>query len=148
MTYRETQIPEFLDAAVRATNYYLTNLPEDLIPYWDFNIGQEGFNPRPRSHAAEFQEPLRDASAAAIVCSALFELSELTGNKKYFDYARKMLYTLASPEYRAEIGTNANFLIKHCVGSIPHRVEIDVPLVYADYYFLEALVRYKNSNKR
>jgi hypothetical protein len=57
-----------------------------------------------------------------------------------------MLHSLASPDYRAQLGENANFLIKHCVGSIPHNSEIDKPLVYADYYFLEALARYRKSN--
>ena len=148
MTYRETKNPDFLNAAVRAADMYLSNLPEDLIPYWDFNVGQEGFVPRPRSHASQFQEKIRDASAAAIVTSALFELSELANEPRYYDYAVRMLRTLASPAYRAELGTNGNFLLKHCVGSIPHRSEIDVPLVYADYYFLEALTRYKNSRRR
>ena len=147
MTYRETKNPDFLNAAVRAADMYLSNLPEDLIPYWDFNVGQEGFVPRPRSHASQFQEKIRDASAAAIVTSALFELSELANEPRYYDYAVRMLRTLASPAYRAELGTNGNFILKHCVGSIPHRSEIDVPLVYADYYFLEALIRYKNSRR-
>jgi hypothetical protein len=56
------------------------------------------------------------------------------------------LHSLASPAYRAMLGENADFLLMHSVGSIPHKVEIDKPLVYADYYFLEALVRYRNLN--
>jgi uncharacterized protein YyaL (SSP411 family) len=147
MTYRETKDERYLNAAKKATDFYWSNLPEDLIPYWDFNLGQEGFSPRERSHAREFQGKLKDASAAAIVTSAWFELSELANEKRYYDYAVKMLHTLASPAYRAELGTNANFIIKHCVGSVPHRSEMDVPLVYADYYFLEALVRYRNSKR-
>ncbi|MDR1951776.1 MAG: glycoside hydrolase family 88 protein [Bacteroidales bacterium] len=143
MTYRETKDKNYLNAAIKATDFFLKNLPEDLIPHWDFNIGEEGYTPRERSHASQFQEKLRDASAAAIVCSALFELSKLANNSKYYDYAVKMLHSLASPAYRAQLGENANFIIMHCVGSIPHGGEIDVPLVYADYYFLEALVRYK-----
>ena len=143
MVYRETKDPRFLDAAVKAVDVYLKNLPEDLVPLWDFNVGQEGYTPEGKSYAVEFQEKLKDASAAAIVCSALFELAEYANKKTYTDYAIKMLYTLASPAYRAELGTNANFLLMHSVGSIPHQNEIDKPLVYADYYFLEALVRYK-----
>jgi len=143
MVYRETKDPRFLDAAVKSMDVYLKNLPEDLVPLWDFNVGQDGYTPEEKSYAVEFQEKLRDASAAAIVCSALFELAEYANKELYTDYAIKMLHTLASPAYRAELGTNANFLIKHCVGSIPHKSEIDKPLVYADYYFLEALVRYK-----
>lgn len=144
MTYRETKDPEFLDAAKKLTDYYIKNLPEDLVPVWDFNVGEDGYTPGERSYAVEYQEKDRDASAAAIVCSALFELGDLTQDKTYTELAIKMLKSLASPSYRAPLGKNAHFLIEHCVGSIPHRSEIDVPLVYADYYFLEALVRYKN----
>lgn len=147
MTYRETKEQRFLDVATKAADYFLSNLPEDLIPVWDFNVGMEGFVPGDRSYAAEFQEKLRDASAGAIACSALFELGKLANNKTYIEKAIKMLHSLASPAYRAQLGTNADFLIEHCVGSIPHKSEIDKPLVYADYYFLEALVRYKNLNK-
>lgn len=144
MVYRETQDEKYLDAAVKATDYYLKNLPEDLVPLWDFNVGMDGYVPGQRSYATTFQEKLRDASAAAIVCSALFELGQIANNQSYIDYAEKMIHSLASPAYRAPLGKNADFLIMHCVGSIPHRSEIDRPLVYADYYFLEALVRYKN----
>lgn len=143
MTYRETKDPKYLDAAIKSADYYLKNLPEDLVPLWDFNVGETGYLPEVRSYASEFQEKLRDASAAAIVCSALFELGAAADNKVYIDTAVKILQSLASPQYRATLGSNANFIIMHCVGSIPHRSEIDKPLVYADYYFLEALLRYK-----
>jgi len=143
MTYRETKDQKYLDAAIKATDFYLKNLPEDLVPLWDFNVSEEGYTPDSKSYALEFQEKLRDASAAAIVCSALFELGESANNPVYTDSAIKMLHSLASPSYRAALGKNANFIIMHCVGSIPHKSEIDKPLVYADYYFLEALARYK-----
>ncbi|NDV60500.1 glycosyl hydrolase family 88 [Bacteroides sp. 519] len=145
MMYRETKDPVYLDVAKNLTEYYLKNLPEDLVPLWDFHVGKEGYQAVGKSYAVEFPgETLRDASAAAIACSALFELGEHTNDQRYTDYAVKMLKSLASPAYRAELGTNVNFLLMHCVGSIPHRNEIDKPLVYADYYFLEALIRYKN----
>ncbi len=144
MTYRETKDPEFLEAAKKLSDYYIKNLPEDLIPIWDFNVGQEGYTPGERSYATQYQEKHRDASAGAIVCSAFFELGELTQDKTYTDLAIKMLKNLASSSYRAPLGKNAHFILEHCVGSIPHKSEIDVPLCYADYYFLEALVRYKN----
>lgn len=144
MTYRETKDKRYLEAATKAADYYLSRLPEDLIPLWDFNVGMEDYTPSERSYASKFEEKLRDASAAAITCSALFELGELSKNTSYTQKAIDMLYSLASPKYRTELGTNTNFLIKHCVGSIPHKSEIDKPLVYADYYFLEALVRYRN----
>lgn len=143
MLYRETGDIVFLDAARRFTDYYLAHLPEDLVPLWDFNVGQEGFTPDGDSYAVHCNDKVRDASAAAIVCSTLFELGELSGEKQYTQTAIRMLKSLASPAYRARVGENAGFMIKHCTGSFPHQVEIDSPLVYADYYFLEALVRYK-----
>ncbi|MDR1368629.1 MAG: glycoside hydrolase family 88 protein [Dysgonamonadaceae bacterium] len=147
MVYRETKDPRFLDAAVKATDIYLKDLPEDLVPLWDFNVGEPGYQPEEKSYAVQFQEKCKDASAAAIVCSALFELSEYANKETYIDCAVKMLHSLASPAYRAPLGENANFLLMHSVGSIPHQAEIEKPLVYADYYFLEALVRYKNLKK-
>jgi hypothetical protein len=146
MMYRETLDTTYLDTAVGLADFYLAHLPEDLIPVWDFNAGEEGYVPGKNSNAVRIQEKPRDTSAAAIVCSALFELQNYAPDKSYHDYAVKMLHSLASPNYRAQLGENANFLIKHCVGSIPHNAEIDKPLVYADYYFLEALTRYKNSS--
>lgn len=143
MMYRETKDKKYLNTAVRATDIYLNNLPDDLIPLWDFNVDQEGYNPEGKSYAVKFREKLRDASAAAIVCSALFELFEYADNPLYLEKATQMLHSLASPEYRATLGSNANFILMHSVGSIPHHTEIDKPLVYADYYFLEALTRYK-----
>jgi len=146
LMYRETKDVTYLDVARKTADYFLNHLPEDMIPVWDFNVGQEGYVPGKNSNAVRFQEKLRDASAGAIVCSALFELADLAKEPMYSVYAMKMLKSLSSPQYRALPGENANFLIKHCVGSIPHKFEIDKPLVYADYYYLEALVRYKNSN--
>jgi Highly conserved protein containing a thioredoxin domain len=144
MVYRETNDPTYLDAAKNLAEFYLKHLPEDLVPLWDFNVGQEGYSAVGKSYAVQFPgKDLRDASAAAITCSALFELGEITNEQRYTDYAIKMLHSLASPAYRAELGKNADFILMHSVGSIPHKSEIDKPLVYADYYFLEALLRYK-----
>ncbi|MDR0938868.1 MAG: glycoside hydrolase family 88 protein [Mediterranea sp.] len=146
MTYRETRDPRFLRVAEKATAAYLRRLPSDLVPRWDFNAGMKGYRPEGSSYAVRFPgTELRDASAAAIVCSALFELGELTGKRRYTRLAIEMLHSLASPAYTARPGTNADFLLTHCVGSIPHENEIDKPLVYADYYYLEALCRYKRS---
>lgn len=150
MVFRETQNPKFLAAAMAAADYYLENknLPEDKIPYWDFNIKDAAFKPDWQNKGQKTLE-LRDASAAAITASALFELSDYAQNKgKYYrDAAITMLFNL-SKNYTAENGTNNNFVIKHCVGSFPHNEEIDVPLVYADYYYLEALMRYNKSEKK
>ncbi len=147
MMYRETKDSKYLETAIKTADFYLKNLPEDLVPLWDFNVGETGYTPEGKSYAVTFQEKLKDASAAAITCSALFELGQLAQNKAYTETAIKMLHSLASPAYRAQLGENADFLLMHSVGSIPHKVEIDKPLTYADYYFLEALVRYKNLKK-
>lgn len=145
MMYKETGDKKYLDTAEKAANVYLKNLPEDLVPYWDFNIEQDGYTPGQRSYATKYSgKNDRDVSSAAIVCSALFDLGQLSGKKEYIDDAIKMLKILSTPEYRAELNENANFILKHSVGSIPHQTEIDKPLVYADYYYLEALKRYKD----
>lgn len=147
MVYRETQKPEFLNMALRTADFWLNhpNLPEDGIPYWDFNAGQPGYVPDWNYDPQRYKEIPRDASAAAIAASAFLELSGyVTGGQKYLKEAEHILQSLSSPAYLAQQGTNANFILEHSVGSIPHGVEIDVPLVYADYYYLEALTRYKN----
>lgn len=149
LMYRETNEKKYLDAATSLADFFLNNanLPKDKIPFWDFNVGQEGYTPEWNYNPIKFKEIPRDASAAAIVASALFELDNYAKEKNYRESAIQILYSLASPDYRAKVGTNAGFLLMHCVGSIPHNTEIDVPLVYADYYFLEALLRYKNSKQ-
>lgn len=133
MMYRETGRKAYLDAAENIADMILNHLPEDGIPYWDFD-------------APDIPYALRDASAGAIMASAFIELSTLTDESvksgKYFETARTQLMTFCSDEYLAKPGENGGFLLKHCVGNLPENSEIDVPLSYADYYFLEALVRY------
>ncbi len=145
MVYRETLDRRYLDAAIRAADYFLNHpdLPSDLVPYWDFNIHQRGYIP-PITRNNYQNLDYRDASAAAITASALFELSKYADDKYhlYFSKAEQMLMSL-SKSYRGQAGNNNHFILKHCVGSYPHNEEIDVPLVYADYYYLEALLRYK-----
>ncbi|MCM1036458.1 MAG: glycoside hydrolase family 88 protein [Bacteroides sp.] len=128
--YRETRRPEFLRQAEAIADMIIKrNNTEDLIPYWDFDA-----KPSPRSP--------RDASAAAVIASGLLELSTFAKNgTAYRDYAERILTSLASPAYLAEPGTNGGFVLKHSTGSLPHGSEIDTPLNYADYYFLEALTR-------
>lgn len=131
MCYRYTRDPKYLDQAVKIAKYIFENpnLPADLVPYWDYDAPDKATAPR-------------DASAAAITAAALYELSTyVKGGKKYKKLADTMVSTLASPAYRAPLGENGNFLLMHSTGSLPHKSEIDVPLVYADYYFLEALKR-------
>ncbi len=136
MMFRETGLAKYLDLAMKIAELMINhpNMPSDMIPYWDYL-------------APEIPNEERDASAAAIMASALTELSNYVpeGLKtKYLAVAEKQLRTLASPEYLANQGTNGNFILKHSVGSKPQGSEVDVPLTYADYYFIEALVRYKN----
>ncbi len=134
--YRETKLERYLNQAIHIADFMINhpNMPEDKIPYWDFN-------------APGIPNAKRDASAGAIMASALIELSGYVQPEaaiKYQDIAEKQLRSLASPAYLAKPGKNANFLLMHSVGSIPAKSEVDVPLTYADYYFIEALLRYKN----
>lgn len=132
MCYRYTGDQSYLDHAVKVCDMIFRDpsLPSDLIPYWDYN-------------APGIPDEPRDASAAACTASALYELSTYLPQKGYKDLADRILVSLASPAYRAQTGTNSHFLLMHSVGSIPHGHEIDVPINYADYYYLEALLRKK-----
>lgn len=149
LMYRETKDPKFLEVARKAADFYINhpNLPEDKVPYWDFNAGQEGYRSDVDFSSHKLNYIPRDASAAALTASALLELSTYTGGadaERYFDFAKKTLESLSSEVYLAESGTNGGFILKHSVGSLPHNSEVNVPLIYADYYFLEALSRYRN----
>lgn len=138
MTYRETGDKKYLEQANKIAEFLLShpNLPEDKIPYWDYN-------------APGIPNTVRDASAGAIMASALLELAEYNNTeqaKKYRKAAQDIISSLSSPEYKAAIGENGGFILKHSVGSFPGNVEIDVPLSYADYYFIESLKRIKSYN--
>lgn len=133
--YRETKDRKYLNQANLIAQFILhhPNLPADKIPYWDFN-------------APGIPNALRDASAAAIICSALMELSGYVNKKEkqeYLSVAETILKTLSADPYKASIGTNGGFILQHCVGHMPNKTEVDVPLTYADYYFIEAMKRYK-----
>lgn len=149
--FRETRQKKFLDAAVKMAEFYIhnKNLPADKVPYWDFNVDQKGYNPNWRYEPSKFREVPRDASAAAITASALLELSTYVRGKQkavFYSTAKTILGSLTSDRYTAQPGSNGYFILKHSVGSIPHGGEIDVPLVYADYYYLEALLRLSGAN--
>lgn len=133
---RYTGDKKYLEQAEKVADFILNhpNMPEDLIPYWDFDC-------------PDIPDTYRDASAGAIMASALYELFGFTGNDMYKEKADKMIESLSSPAYRAAQGTNGGFILMHSVGSIPHGSSIDVPLNYADYYFLEALIRKGNLEK-
>jgi unsaturated chondroitin disaccharide hydrolase len=133
--YRFTKDSRYLKQAENIALFILNhpNLPDDKIPYWDFN-------------APNIPDCPRDASAAAIICSALLELSTYTDeqeSEKYLSVAEIQLRVLSSTQYRNALGNNGNFILKHSVGHMPNHTEVDVPLSYTDYYFVEALMRYK-----
>ena len=147
MVYRETGDARFLETAQRMADFYVNHpaLPADKVAYWDFDAYRPGFVPGRRSNANRVVTNYRDASAAACTASALLELSTMTDGERaarYRSVAVEILHSLAGPAYRAAEGKNGNFILRHSVGSIPHGSEIDVPLTYADYYFVEALWRY------
>ncbi|MBD1420865.1 glycoside hydrolase family 88 protein [Sphingobacterium chuzhouense] len=147
LMYRETKDPKYLEHAKNVADFFIhhPNLPEDKIPYWDFNVEQHGYTPDWDYKGQNKLDYIpRDASAASLAASAMLELSTYTKEegKTYFAAAEHILKSLSSEEYLAEPGTNSGFILKHSVGSFPHNNEIDVPLIYADYYFLEALLRY------
>tara|TARA_R110001592_G_scaffold361272_1_gene671562 strand:- start:6119 stop:7363 length:1245 start_codon:yes stop_codon:yes gene_type:complete len=150
LVYRYTKDKKFLDFAENIANYIIShpNLPEDMVPYWDYNANSPDFQPEWKYNEADFPTIPRDASAAAITASALYELSEYSENKETFlKAADKIRESLLSPTYMVENSKNKYFILDHSVGSIPHSAEIDVPLVYADYYFLEALYRKSKLDK-
>ncbi len=136
MMYRFTKIPDYLQKAKDIARFMLDhpNMPADYIPYWDYN-------------EPSIPNTYRDASTASILASALLELGTFCNQQekmRYAEVARVIIKKLSTPEYLSKPGTNGGFLLKHGVGGIPQKSEIDVPLTYADYYFLEAMIRYKN----
>lgn len=132
MCYRETGDQRYLDQAIKTFDFMRNhaNATADKIPYWDMD-------------APDVPNEPRDASAAAVIASALYELSTYSVENpgQYKDYADDIMISLSSDEYTAKPGENGRFILKHSTGSIPHNSEVDVPLNYADYYYLEALKR-------
>ncbi|MDR2804332.1 MAG: glycoside hydrolase family 88 protein [Dysgonamonadaceae bacterium] len=135
MCYRETKNPDYLKQAEKIVKFIFTNpnLPKDLIPYWDYND--------PKIPSAP-----RDVSAAACLASALYELSSYDKKKgvQYKKWANAIINNLTD-HYRATPGQDRGFLLLHSVGAKPFNIEVDVPIVYADYYYLEALLRKRQS---
>ncbi len=135
MMFRETGNNNYLAQACHIADFLLNHprLPADKIPYWDYD-------------APDIPNAKRDVSAAAVMASALIELSQFVKgelSKNYLDAAITIVSSLSTPTYRAEASTNGGFILKHSVGSLPANSEVDVPLTYADYYFIEALMRLK-----
>ncbi len=134
MMYRQTGKQIYLEQAQKVAAFIINHprLPKDLIPYWDFDAPNIPTEPR-------------DASAAAVIASALIELSTFTNEKNnYLATAEKILKSLSSDNYLAKKGENGLFILIHSTGNWPAKDEIDTPISYADYYYLEALKRYKN----
>ena len=135
MMYRETLNPRYLRQAQQIGKFLMNHprLPEDKVPYWDYD-------------APDIPNAKRDASAAAIMASALIELSQLDPSElapQWLALAKKQLRTLSAPEYLAKEGEQGGFIIKHGVGFQRAGAEVDVPLTYGDYYYVEALMRMK-----
>lgn len=130
MVYRETGDKTFLRFAEKLAEPFLKRLPDDFIPYWDFD-------------APSIPNEPKDASAAAIVSSALLELSQLEDNpeqgKYYKEMAVKMLESLSSSQYQSR-DAKPSFLL-HSTGHKPNNAEVDASIIYADYYYIEALTR-------
>jgi uncharacterized protein YyaL (SSP411 family) len=134
--YRMTKDERYLQQAQKIADFILSHprLPEDMVPYWDFD-------------APDIPNTYRDASAAAVNASALLELAQFSDPElraRYLGAAEKILVTLSSHAYLAKEGENGGFILMHSLGALPFKSEVDVPLTYADYYFLEALKRYKD----
>ncbi|HEX7844998.1 MAG TPA: chondroitinase-B domain-containing protein, partial [Chitinophagaceae bacterium] len=137
MCYRFTKDKKYLAQAEKIAAYVLNhpNMPKDLVPYWDFN-------------APKIPNEQRDASAAAIIASGLYELSTYSKNGKlYLQKADKIVASLTN-SYRSPIGENKGFILLHSTGSRPSNSEVDVPLSYGDYYYLEALLRSKKLKEK
>ncbi len=136
MMYRYTQEKSYVDHARKIARFILDHprLPKDKIPYWDYD-------------AKDIPNTYRDVSAAAILASALLELAryvEADERAEYLHVARTILINLSGKKYRSKKAGNGGFLLRHSVGALPYQSEVDVSVTYADYYFLEALMRYKN----
>ena len=126
MMYRITGLERYLEQAVKIADYVIPRLPEDAIPNWDFDAEQQ----------------MKDSSAGSIMASALIELYGLTNNELYLTTAERQLRSLCSEAYLAPAGENGNFILRHGTGHLPAGTEVDVPLTYGDYYFIEAAMRY------
>jgi hypothetical protein len=135
MCYRETKLVRYLDQAEKIAGFIMNhpNLPSDKIPCWDFD-------------APDRDQAPRDVSAAAVTASALIELARFVPSKKdlYQGWAALILENLKRV-YLSKPGENNGFLLGHSTGSMPQKTEVDVPIIYAEYYFLEALVRQRES---
>ncbi|HEX2630277.1 MAG TPA: glycoside hydrolase family 88 protein, partial [Chitinophagaceae bacterium] len=132
MCYRFTKDDRFLKQAEKIAEYMLNhpNMPADLVPYWDYN-------------APNIPNEERDASAAAVLASGLYELSGYSKNRTTYRQKADKIVESLTDHYRSPIGENHGFLLLHSTGAKPGKSEVDVPLSYADYYYMEAIMRKK-----
>lgn len=130
MCYRYTKDPKYLELAKNIAAFVKSNLPDDFVPIWDFDLKDRTIM-------------YKDASAAAVYASAYLELYTYTKDTAYKELAENILKSLSSDKYFSKYGENKGFLLMHSVGNFPKKSEIDVPINYADYYYLEALLRLK-----
>jgi unsaturated chondroitin disaccharide hydrolase len=134
VTYRYTKEKKFLDAAEKLADYFINHLAEGHVSNWDFQ--------------SELKHP--DVSATCVVASALFEMLNYVENDSLREHYRReaeaMVQSLCSPPYFAA-GLNTNCLLTHSVQFLPLNSNVDVPSIFADYYFLEALLRYRSQHK-
>jgi uncharacterized protein YyaL (SSP411 family) len=132
MCYRYTKNPVYLQQAEHVAAFILNHphMPKDLVPYYDFD-------------APGIPNEPRDASAAAVVASGLYELSGYSKQAKYYRTTADKIVASLTNSYRSPIGENKGFILLHSTGSKPSNSEVDVPINYADYYYLEALLRSK-----
>ena len=136
MAYRETRDNSYLELAENIAGFLLEHprMPEDFVPYWDFDVPNIKTQPR-------------DASAASIMASALYELGTYSQKEiEYWEAADKILVSLFK-KYKSPVGGNKGFILQHSTGHKPRKSEVDVPLNYADYYYLEALSRRDQLNE-
>ena len=133
MCYRFTKDPRFLEQAEKIAAYLLhhPNRPADGVPYWDYN-------------APNIPLEERDASAAAVIASGLYELAGYSALATTYRKEADLIVRSLTDHYRSPVGENSGFLLLHSTGSRPSKSEVDVPLSYADYYYLEALLRSRN----
>jgi unsaturated chondroitin disaccharide hydrolase len=137
MCYRYTKDPTYLQQAEKIAAFIFNhpNLPKDLIPYWDYNDPAIPSAPR-------------DVSAAAITASALYELSLYSSNAKSYKKKADKIVENLTEDYRSKIGDTHGFILLHSTGHKPANSEIDVPIIYADYYYLEAVLRQKKMKQK
>ena len=132
MAYRYTKDKAYLKQAEATAKFFINhqNMPEDGISYWDYNY-------------PNIPNTSRDASAAAVMASALLELYAFTKNDAYLNYSNKVINSLSSDKYLLSKSVEAPFILDHSTGDWSKKAELDEPIVYADYYFLEAIIRKK-----